>query len=700
MRLVKDCVAERLAEWNRRSGGSRFRGFVASSATGDWDEDTWADVIRADVQQRVMLNLPVGLREYLAVPEIAGSMVLVDTAIRAIVHAKIAKGTARAVAMAEIRAECPEWEEAITTAEVLSSLLGSDIDADPAPTEKLPRRLGSPSEDGQPRYQLIHRIGAGSHASVYRAIDHELGTSERPAWVAVKLLRGERGSHVPLRKLLAEAERARHVAHPGVIPIYDAGCTPHGEVFIVTPVFEGRTFADAFQNVDSKKITAAVAAVRDVCEALQAVHNAGMLHCDIKPLNLLMDSDGRVKIADFGMSVWAEHGDDGGAGRGTLGFMAPEQRSRAGEWRRPTVDTYATGATLAWALTGQVLHGSTAADAERALSNPDLHAATVEAKLASIEDPELRRIVARAVDFDPRKRYQTPEAMASDLRAWQAGEPIEWMGLGLKRRFSMWARRSPQQAAALAAVIGAAGMVVGAIVWQQAQSHQMDLKMVMEREQAGQKTLDNVRTLLATTTKTLTIARDSRWRDSSTPVFTLMEAMSGPTFFDESGYRRGIWDRRIEEARQNQAASPEGSVEHLNWTLLEGIWLLQDEKFAEALEVMDRAVAGWTARCEPEDPWLAEVKGVRAAAKILTVSRGRLDAKPGEPKPDIPAEELAELEGLLRRIENDPRPTRRIYYLATRALLALEDDSWRNNPARTQEILADNARRRAPLAKD
>lgn len=695
MRLVKDCVAERLAEWNRRSGGSRFGVFVSSSDSSEWDEDTWADVIRADVQQRAMLNLPVGLREYLSVPEISGSMVLVDTAIRAIVHAKIAKGTSRAAAMKEIRAECPDWEEAITTAEVLSSLLGSDVETEPVPAERLPRRLGAPGEDGHPRYQLIHRIGAGSHASVYRAIDHELGTPERPAWVAVKLLRGERGSHVPLRKLLAEAERARHVAHPNVIPIYDAGCSPQGEVFIVTPVFEGRTFADAFQQVDSRRVRAVVAAIRDVCEGLQAVHNAGMLHCDIKPLNLLMDSDGRVKIADFGMSVWAEHGDDGGAGRGTLGFMAPEQRSRSGDWRRPSVDTYATGATLAWALTGQVLHGSSAEDAERTLSREDHHAATVGSKLEQIADPELRRIVAKSVEFDPRKRYQTPESMASDLRAWAAGEPVEWMRLGWKRRFSMWIRRSPQQALALAGIVAATMVAFGAVAWQRAESHAMALHMSEEREKATQRSLESTKTLLASAVKSMAAARDSRWRDSTTPTFTVLEAMTGPRFFDETGIRKETWDVRYDEVRQNQAACPEGSMEHLHWLLIEGIWLLQDERFKDGLDVMNRVVEGWTPLCKSEDPWLLDAVAVRDAARVLVVSEQRQAVKPGGAMPDIPQEELTPIEANLRRLENDPRPTRRIYYLATRALLALEDKSWRDNDARTKEILADNERRRS-----
>ena len=693
MRLVQECVVERLSEWNRRPGVSRFNVFVSSTDSSGWDEDTWADMIRADVQQRTLLEVPAGLREYVSVPEIAASMVLVDTAIRAVVHALIARGRSRTAALAEIRAECPDWDEAITTAEVLSSLLGSGRDT-PIATSKLPRRLGSLGRDEQPRYELIHRIGAGSHASVYRAIDHELGTPERPAWVAVKLLRSE-SDHVPLRALLAEAERARHVAHPCVIPVYDAGCTAHGEVYIVTPVFESRTFADHHHERDAKRVRSVVAAVQDVCEGLQAVHNAGMLHCDIKPQNILMDAHGRARIADFGMSVWTEHEEDSDDSRGTLGFMAPEQRARSVGWRRPAVDTYAAGATLAWALTGRVLHGSTAEEAERVLSDDASHAVAVRTQLASIKDPELRMIVARAVEFDPHKRYTTPQAFGSDLRAWLAGEPVEWMRLGLRRRSALWVRRAPMQVLASSATLVAMGTILASVLWMRAESYAAALGLSNERAASSQAQLTQAKSIYGTLLKVNPEFGKPVWRDNYMPSMALIDAVFGPVFFDSSGVSDELWKIRIDEAKRNQVGLPPDSVNYLNWRLLEGIWLLQLSRNEEAMPALESAVAGWASVCRPNDPWLREVEAVRNAGKVLLVAEQREAAfAKGTQRPTIEGPELEAIEASLCRIETESTPIRRVYYLATRALRALDGPLWRNRPERVKAIDEGWARKR------
>ncbi|MEK6703281.1 MAG: serine/threonine-protein kinase [Planctomycetota bacterium] len=686
MKLVEGCVAERLSQWNRRSSDARFGDFVGECAAGDWDEDAWADLIRADVQQRLLIGLPVTLGEYVELPEIAGSTVLVDTAISAVLQALLARGKTRTAALAAIRAENPTWANAITTAEVLSSLLGSGVEPVRVET-KLPRRMGPPGADGQPRYELTHRIGSGSHATVYRALDHDLGTDERPAWVAVKLVGGQRDQN-QLRRLLAEAERARQVTHPGVIPIYDAGCTPEADVYIVSPVFDGRTLAEMVEQRGERGsgwLRVLVTSIHDACDGLQAVHNAGLLHCDIKPTNILMDQERRTRIADFGMSVWTRHDESQegaqttAAAGGTLGFMAPEQWAQSRGWRRPAVDTYAMGATLLWCLTGQTPHGKDRAEAERALTAAGAHAMMLQSRIVHVRDPELRRIVSHALAFDPFERYQTPAALAADLRAWLAGEPVEWMHLGLARRFSLWRKRSPAQVVALGALVLATAAIPVSILWAQSRVNAAEIRNATDRADAADQRFELGQKMFSSSMKTFAANRDEKWKDGSMPSFLILETIHGPKFFDQSGLLKGLWDNRIEEARRLEEASPFNSIEYLNWRLLEGTWLLQSEQFGEALTVLNGANEGWRSICTPDDPWLLDAEALRSSALVLAVSkemeRATLAHEPPR-EPTMPSggwPDMATIEGSLQRVLNDPRPTRRLYYLAKWASEALNE---------------------------
>lgn len=699
MKLVEGCVAERLSKWNRAATDVHFVDFVQECAADEWDEDAWADLIRADVQQRLIIGLPVTLGEYVEVPDIADSSVLVDTAISAVLQAYLARGKTRAAALAAIRAENPTWASAITTAEILSSLLGTGNE--PARVEtKLPRRIGPPGADGQPRYELTHKIGSGSHATVYRALDHDLGTDDRPAWVAVKIVGGSRDQN-QLRRLLAEAERARQVAHPGVIPIYDAGCTPEAEVYIVSPIFEARTLAELVEQRGergSRWLKVLITCIRDACDGLQGVHNAGLLHCDIKPTNILMDQEHRTRIADFGMAVWSRHDESqdspstGTAGGGTLGFMAPEQWAQSRGWRRPAVDTYAMGATLLWSLTGQTPHGNDRTQAERSLAVASEHASTLASRLQEVQDPELRRIVAHALAFDPLERYQTPAALASDLRAWLAGEPVEWMRLGITRRLSLWRQRSPAQLIALAALLAAAAAVPASILWAQSRVQEAELRNATDRADDADQKIELGQKMFSSSMKTLAANRDDRWKDGSMPSFLILETLHGPKFFDQSGMLKGLWDTRIEEAHRLAEACPVNSVEYLHWRVLEGTWLMQSEQFAESLSVLNGAVEGWQRLCKADDPWLMDIEALRNSALALTISkeleRLALTQQPvREPSPPAGGwPDMATINRSLNRIYQDPRPTRRLYYMVKWALEAL-DESPKNQPETARAYL-------------
>lgn len=144
---------------------------------------------------------------------------------------------------------------------------------------------------------LNQLIGAGGMGKVYRAVHKATGQD-----VAVKFLRKELQDSPPIvERFLAEAAVVKRLQHPGIVRVNGIGQTKAGVWFIVMDLIEGKNLAD--------RISAGVPAVDDavswttqVAEALHVVHEAGIVHCDLKPANVLVNSDGRVVITDFGLA--------------------------------------------------------------------------------------------------------------------------------------------------------------------------------------------------------------------------------------------------------------------------------------------------------------------------------------------------------------------------------------------------------------
>lgn len=195
------------------------------------------------------------------------------------------------------------------------------------------------------RFELFEQIGRGGAGQVYRAHDHRL---DRP--VAVKLLTDV--NDTALERFRREAATAARVQHPHVVTLHDAGVD--GETpFLVMRLIEGPSLADRVSEQGPLDVEAARRLARDLLEGLEATHQAGVLHRDLTPRNVLFDTDGSALLADFGIArssadttLTAAH-----TVVGTRPFLAPERLR--GHAATAATDLFAVGVTLQYAITGR-----------------------------------------------------------------------------------------------------------------------------------------------------------------------------------------------------------------------------------------------------------------------------------------------------------------------------------------------------------
>jgi len=275
-------------------------------------------------------------------------------------------------------------------------------------------------------YDLLDQLGAGGMGVVYRARHRTLGRV-----VALKMIRrGTLATANDLARFRAEALASAHLDHPQVIPIYEVG-EVDGQPYFTMKFVPGNTLAS---RLAEGPLTARTAArlILEVSRAIAYTHGQGIVHRDLKPSNILIDVDGQPRVSDFGLAKRLE--DDGsvthtGAILGTPCYMSPEQAAGSRGDVGPTSDVWSLGAILYQCLTGR----------------PPFQAATpMDTLLAVLEsDPPVPRSIRRDVDRDlelialkslqkPQDlRYPSAAALADDLRAFLAGDPVAARSGGL-----------------------------------------------------------------------------------------------------------------------------------------------------------------------------------------------------------------------------------------------------------------------------
>jgi eukaryotic-like serine/threonine-protein kinase len=264
------------------------------------------------------------------------------------------------------------------------------------------------------RYEIVAELGRGAMGIVYKAHDPQIGRL-----VALKtiLLQGEDPEKEGQfrKRFLCEAQAVGRLQHPGLVAIYDAGeAEQTQDPYIVLEFVSGESLNKVLSREKKLSLTRALQLGEEIAEALDYAHEQGVVHRDIKPANILINEEGRVKIADFGIAQLniASFSLPGHV-MGTPAYMAPEQLSGQGVDGRS--DIFSLGVLMYAMVTGHsAFHGNSATTICFKVVNRDpVPASTFDLRLPR----GLDAIIARAMAKDPANRYQRAGELAEELRS-------------------------------------------------------------------------------------------------------------------------------------------------------------------------------------------------------------------------------------------------------------------------------------------
>ena len=261
------------------------------------------------------------------------------------------------------------------------------------------------------RFELLSELGRGAQAVVWLAHDPRLDRE-----VALKLLNPATDAQAADAQegWLDEARAVSRLSHPNIVPVFEAD-THAGQPYLVFEYVEGPTLAQARRSKPGRPARDAVELLLGVLDALAAAHEQGLVHRDLKPSNVLLGSDGRARVMDFGIAARVARGD--GRIVGTPGYMSPE--AARGESPVPAMDVFAAGVMLGELLTGAPLMRET--DPLRAVARVQQEDLQLPSSLRI--DDVLRGIVQRALARDRHARFESARSMHQALTAWM--QPAE-----------------------------------------------------------------------------------------------------------------------------------------------------------------------------------------------------------------------------------------------------------------------------------
>ncbi|MCR9247474.1 MAG: serine/threonine protein kinase [bacterium] len=332
------------------------------------------------------------------------------------------------------------------------------------------------------RYRLDARVGAGAMGVVHRATDKDLGRT-----VAVKILRAAiLGEDEATARFAREAEVMAAIRHPAVVTVHDRGQTDSGETFLVMELLDGSSLSTILEHAtslgskafssstgwiaeaiagkspDPSYLRCAIGWCAQLADGLQAAHDSGVAHRDVKPSNVFITRDGSAKLLDFGIAsreTQATITREGGA-LGTPAYMAPETLDDR-RLLTPAVDIYGLGATLYHLVTLRAPFEGTPSQVIAAVQRRD---PTPASRARRGLPRDLQAVLDCAMHRNPGRRYARPADLAADLRAFLEHRPVAARPVTATTRLLRRARRSPATIAAVT-VLALVALTLGGLSW-------------------------------------------------------------------------------------------------------------------------------------------------------------------------------------------------------------------------------------------
>lgn len=588
------------------------------------DDSILADAIERDGRLRLQLGKSITLGRYLeTVEDLLNRPEPLDAAIDMFLRSLARSGNLNQQSIESLIAEYPNLETPIREAVVLNDALWSTARLhtflEPSQLRELPCGFGACLEDGTRRYELRDLLGEGSFGEVYLAVDRQLSEEEHEALVSIKILSGRERSDFSRRLLTDEATKARRIDHPNVVRVFDRGVSDENEDFIVYEFVDGGELNQwSRRNKKPLPVREAVSLMIRIARGVHAAHMAGLVHCDLKPGNIVLTSDGEPKVADFGISIRVEEhlvanleSDAEPELLGNLAFMSPEQyRIESGALTIPT-DIYALGGILFWLLTRSLPNGDMPEDIRRT-HDPEAgrhHPPSLRRLIPDI-DCDLDFICKRALAIRPEQRHGSAAALADDLEAWMNREPISWMKPSIFRKIKLWMLRKPGLAATLAALL-VLSVISGATLQHLAAVARKERFSVEMLEQAQDQSLAVLKTYL-------TLLKNLQQQGQDKELLLQLwafEWLYSNTILSDAPEDLDHLATQINVARSLREKTESGLQKRI-WETALGFWLIRSGDYEESEPLLEENLRHWEAILAQDDVWLDHIRALQACAAV------------------------------------------------------------------------------------
>jgi len=641
------------------------------------DENEVWDLFLEDADSQAARGEAVSLDYYLdRVPRLADHGSALHAAISAVLENAVALGYDRDEIIESLEANYPDHRHAIREVRVVDDMIGSTgtlANSILGPPLELPADLGPQWRPGVRRYQLIEALSRGAHGTVYLAKDRSLSEPDRPALVAIKILRHR--EDLDSGAALREGARARMIEHESVARVIEAGIDDRGHLYFSFEYIDGPTL-ESFARDHRGRLSdrEAVRFLLPVLRGLAGAHERGVAHLDLHPRNVLVRRTGSPVLIDFGMGA-VIHDLPGPLGRppGALGFICPELFRADASVDPIKADAYSAAALVWWLLTGHAPNGDTVEHIEARLSDEARGAAGLVRHGVST-DADLVSILERALCPCPSRRTRSVAALVADLEDWLAHRPIRGTRPGPWKRARLLIKRSPRTVlwtSALIATLTATGVLA---TWQQlghrhrtqlsetssqlreaelreqaAAAEAESLRTEARRVQEMRRGLEALRMLVASADQETTLTGE--WFIALTLIRDLADQDSAV----EGAALSQTYAARIDHARRMVAEFERTGREHsamgLMWRAALACSLADDNRLDECADVLDGRIPAFISMFGADEPMVRRIAMLRDSATILS-SRAAASSESDE------AAEILRAANRLRTVDANSLPPR------------------------------------------